>query len=254
MQRYVQLSIRFRAVTLICGDYSISVVCLANVRDFGTVDPLPRALPVIVVYTACRSSPLGVSQMSNSAIFGITRINRAILFATEAHKHQVRKGNTHVPYVFHPIDVAHEVILYSRLCEKELELATVIALLHDTVEDTSVTLRDILEHFDEVIMRGVDHLTILPERGRASVSKDHELRRHLERLQKAPDYVQVVKLADRISNLRVFPAFWGRDKIREYLDGSALIATMLGHASEDLHARLLSRVSIMRTTLSIVPA
>lgn len=103
-------------------------------------------------------------------------------------------------------------------------------------------------------MQGVDYLTILPEPRGALVSKDHELHRYLRRLQEAPDYVQVVKLADRISNLRVFRAFWGRDKIRDYLDGSVLIANMLGHASEDLHARPLSRVSIMRTTLSIVPA
>lgn len=106
-------------------------------------------IPVYIFRVYClQISRFGVPQMSViSPIFGIARINKAILFATEAHEHQVRKGNVHVPYVFHPIDVAHEVILYSRLPEGELELATVIALLHDTVEDTPVTLPDILEHF-----------------------------------------------------------------------------------------------------------
>ncbi|MBP9749661.1 MAG: bifunctional (p)ppGpp synthetase/guanosine-3',5'-bis(diphosphate) 3'-pyrophosphohydrolase [Candidatus Pacebacteria bacterium] len=183
---------------------------------------------------------------------GNVRINKAITFAASAHGDQVRKGNLHVPYVFHPIDVADEVIRYSGLRDRELEIATVIAILHDTVEDTPATLSDILDQFDEVIMKGVEFLTHTHVSNRGIVSKDHDLHQNLMRLQLAPDYVQVVKLADRISNLKVFPAFWSLEKIKTYLDSSSLIAKKLGDASEDLHARLLSRVSEMRTTLSIL--
>ena len=84
-------------------------------------------------------------------------------------------------------------------------------------------------------------------------SKLAELEENLERLKGAPKYVQAVKLADRISNLKSFPAMWGREKVSNYLDESALIARTLASSSEGLHARLLSRIASTRAMLSLLP-
>lgn len=179
--------------------------------------------------------------------------NQAMQFAIVAHCNQVRKGNEHIPYVFHCIDVANEVIYYSGLSVPELELASVIALLHDTVEDTIVSEDDVREHFGDVIAAGVSALT--KSETVESVGEDSklvELEENLVRIKAAPQYVQAVKLADRISNLKSFPAMWSRQKISNYLDESALIARELGQASEGLHARLLSRIAHARMTLSIM--
>ncbi|MBP9757486.1 MAG: bifunctional (p)ppGpp synthetase/guanosine-3',5'-bis(diphosphate) 3'-pyrophosphohydrolase [Candidatus Pacebacteria bacterium] len=179
--------------------------------------------------------------------------NHALQFATIAHGNQVRKGNEHIPYIFHPVDVANEVIYFSGLPVPELEVASVIALLHDTVEDTLVTLQDVRDQFGDAVADGVGALTKvdLPESNKHS--KLAELEENLERLKTAPAYVQAVKLADRISNLKSFPAMWGREKVSNYLDESALIARALAAASEGLHARLLSRIANMRATLSLLP-
>ena len=177
--------------------------------------------------------------------------NQALQFATIAHGNQVRKGNEHIPYIFHPVDVANEVIYYSGLPIEELEPASVIALLHDTVEDTAVTEAQVREQFGDVIADGVAALTKDETEECTSYSKREETIMSLAKIQRAPRYVWTVKLADRVSNLKNFPAMWGREKVTAYLDESAMIARGLAESSEGLHARLLSRIAECRVMLSV---
>jgi guanosine-3',5'-bis(diphosphate) 3'-pyrophosphohydrolase len=178
--------------------------------------------------------------------------NQALQFAVMAHGNQVRKGNEHIPYVFHCVDVANEVIYYSGLPIEELKLASVIAILHDTVEDTIATIEDIEQQFGVEVAVGVAALTKDDSVPSLDGSKLASLEENLSRLTLAPRYVQAVKLADRVSNLKSFPAMWSREKVSSYLDEAAIIARTLGEASEGLHARLLSRVASARVTLSIM--
>ena len=61
---------------------------------------------------------------------------KAMVLAYNAHHGQFDKGG--VPYIFHPIHLAEEM---------EEEYATCVALLHDTVEDTAVTLEELSRDF-----------------------------------------------------------------------------------------------------------
>jgi (p)ppGpp synthase/HD superfamily hydrolase len=178
--------------------------------------------------------------------------NHALHFATIAHGNQVRKGNEHIPYIFHCVDVANEVIYYSGLPKAELEVASVIALLHDTVEDTAVTVAHVRDQFGDAIADGVAALSKndgVPD-GEGG-SKHEQLVENLARIKASLLLVQAVKLADRVSNLKSFPAMWSREKVAHYLDESVLIARELGGASEGLHARLLSRIADARVMLSL---
>lgn len=180
------------------------------------------------------------------------RINHAIQFASMAHGNQVRKGNGDIPYIFHPIDVANEVIYYSGLPAKEIERASIVAILHDVVEDTHVSENDVRAQFGEEISRGVAALSkneSIEEIDK--LSKLEQLKESIVRIKAASRYVACVKLADRVSNLKAFPAMWSRQKIANYLDESKLIADELGYASEGLHARLLHRIAEARRVLSI---
>lgn len=182
-----------------------------------------------------------------------TRINSALTFATIAHGNQVRKGNEHIPYIFHPVDVANEVIYYSGLRVEDLEKATIVALLHDVVEDTAVTAAQIGEQFGDEVMNGVLALSKNEELGKQEgLSKEKSLRESLARLKDGPLWVQPVKLADRVSNLKSFPAMWSREKIGFYLDEALIIANELGSSSFGLHARLVSRVADARVMLSLI--
>lgn len=179
--------------------------------------------------------------------------NQALQFAIVAHGNQVRKGNEHIPYIFHCVDVANEVIYYSGLAVSELEIASVVAILHDTVEDTAVCIGDIRDHFGEQVAEGVAALSKDESIQESSASsKMQSLEENVQRLRAAPIYVQAVKLADRVSNLKSFPAMWSREKIGNYLDESAYIARELGGSSAGLHARLVSRIADARVMLSLL--
>lgn len=179
-------------------------------------------------------------------------INHAIQFAVIAHGNQVRKGNEHLPYVFHCIDVANEIFYYSGLTVEEMRIASIIAILHDTIEDTPVTQGDISDQFGDDVAQGVGALSKNESVSCTGNSKLAQLTESITRIKQFPKYVWAVKLADRISNLKSFPAMWGREKITEYLSEASLIARELGEASEGLHARLLARIAQTRVMLSIM--
>ena len=80
-------------------------------------------------------------------------IRKAFNLAVNAHRNVRRKSGE--PYIFHPLAVA-------RICGDEIGLGTtsiVCALMHDTVEDTSITLNDIERIFGEKVKSIIDGLT-----------------------------------------------------------------------------------------------
>lgn len=119
------------------------------------------------------------------------KLNRAITFAVEKHAGQVRKS-TNIPYIVHPLEVLQ--ILYSVRADKDVLMAGV---LHDTVEDTDTSLEEIRELFGDSVAELV-----------ASNSEDKsktwdERKQHtIDELATASDEVQMLILADKLSNLR----------------------------------------------------
>src|SRR6187200_2937473 len=80
-------------------------------------------------------------------------VRQAFEIAAEAHKTMRRKSGE--PYILHPLAVA-------KICTEEIGLgvrSTICSLLHDTVEDTDVTLDDLEKVFGGEIARIVDGLT-----------------------------------------------------------------------------------------------
>ena len=73
---------------------------------------------------------------------------KAMVLAYNAHHGQFDKGG--VPYIFHPIHLAEQM---------DDEISTCVALLHDTVEDTDVTLEDLAKDFPAEVVNAVRLLT-----------------------------------------------------------------------------------------------
>ncbi len=123
-------------------------------------------------------------------------IRKAFDVAVEAHKEMRRKSGE--PYIYHPIAVA-------RICAEEMGLgATSItcALLHDTVEDTHITLEDIEELFGEKSRRIIDGLTKIPELFDENSSIQAENFRKMILTISDDIRVVLIKLADRLHNMR----------------------------------------------------
>jgi len=123
-------------------------------------------------------------------------IRKAFDIALDAHKDMRRK--TGEPYIYHPIAVAH-------IAAEEIGLGTtsiVCALLHDTVEDTEITLDEIQRLFGKKVAKIIDGLTKISEVVDQSASIQAENFRKI--LLTLSDDVRVIliKLADRLHNMR----------------------------------------------------
>lgn len=136
---------------------------------------------------------------------GKKRVERAVEFATEAHKGQKRKSGD--PYIVHPLAVM------KILEDWGMDEDTVIAgVLHDTVEDTEVMLEDIKGEFGESVAFLVDGVTKLGAARSGMRDIDTYLpqtKDNLLRLLVATGSdirVLIIKLADRLHNLRTLSA------------------------------------------------
>ena len=119
-------------------------------------------------------------------------IRTAFEMAVDAHKTMRRKSGE--PYILHPIAVA-------KICVEEIGLgirSTICALLHDTVEDTDITLEDIEREFGNEIARIVDGLTKISNVIDVNASQQAEnFKKILLTLTDDPRVI-LIKLADRL--------------------------------------------------------
>jgi guanosine-3',5'-bis(diphosphate) 3'-pyrophosphohydrolase len=123
-------------------------------------------------------------------------LRRAFEIAAEAHKTMRRKSGE--PYILHPLAVA-------KICVEEIGLgirSTICALLHDTVEDTDVTLEDIQREFGSEIAKIVDGLTKISSVMDSNASQQADnFKKILLTLTDDPRVI-LIKLADRLHNMR----------------------------------------------------
>ncbi len=149
-------------------------------------------------------------------------IRQAFDMAMEAHKDMRRK--TGEPYILHPLAVA-------QICAEEIglgPLAIVCALLHDTVEDTHLTLEDIKSNFGEKAASIVDGLTKIAGVFDKGTSLQAENFRKM--LLTLSDDVRVIliKLADRLHNMRTLDSM-KRDKQLKIASETAYLYAPLAH-------------------------
>jgi GTP diphosphokinase / guanosine-3',5'-bis(diphosphate) 3'-diphosphatase len=123
-------------------------------------------------------------------------VRMAFEMAAEAHKTMRRKSGE--PYILHPLAVA-------RICIEEIGLgvrSTICALLHDTVEDTDITLDDVQREFGTEIARIVDGLTKISNVIDVNASAQAEnFKKILLTLTDDPRVI-LIKLSDRLHNMR----------------------------------------------------
>ncbi len=136
---------------------------------------------------------------------GKRRVDKAIKVATKAHEGQLRKSGD--PYIVHPLAVM------KILQDWHMDEDTIIAgVLHDTVEDTSLTLEDIKNEFGEGVAHLVDGVTKLSKARSGMRDIDTYLPQTRDNLLRlliatgADIRVLIIKLADRLHNLRTLSA------------------------------------------------
>lgn len=155
----------------------------------------------------------------------INRVKRAYFYAEQAHTGQLRRSGE--PYVTHPLEVA--TILAGMHMDHQSLMA---AMLHDVIEDTTITKEALAEQFGEPVAELVDGVSKLTQ-----FEFETQAQKQAENFQKmalamAKDIrVILVKLADRLHNMRTLGALHPEKKRRiakETLEIYAPIAQRLG--------------------------
>ena len=139
--------------------------------------------------------------------------NRAIQYAVDAHAGQLRKG-TNIPYIVHPMEAA--AIVASMTQDEEILAA---AVLHDVIEDTGRTRRDIEREFGATVAA---YVAAESENKREDqpAADTWQLRKQetLNHLATASEPIKMIALGDKLANLRAIhrdlatlgEAFWQR--------------------------------------------
>ena len=160
----------------------------------------------------------------------IGKLVAAAAFAAHKHTNQRRKDAEASPYINHPIALA-DVLANEAAVD---DVATIMAaLLHDTIEDTDTTAAEIAEAFgDEVV--GI----VLEVTDDKALPKDERKRLQVEHAATISVAAKLVKLADKICNLRDMsaspPAGWPLERRQEYFDWAKRVVDQM----RGVHPRL----------------
>jgi GTP pyrophosphokinase len=149
-------------------------------------------------------------------------LRTAFQIAADAHKTMRRKSGE--PYILHPIAVA-------KICAEEIGLgvrSSICALLHDTVEDTDITLEDVRREFGEEITKIVDGLTKIANVIDVNASQQAEnFKKILLTLTDDPRVI-LIKLSDRLHNMRTLESM-KREKQLKISSETVFIYAPLAH-------------------------
>jgi guanosine-3',5'-bis(diphosphate) 3'-pyrophosphohydrolase len=160
----------------------------------------------------------------------ITFILRVTAFAAHKHRDQRRKDREASPYINHPIALAHALAGEAGI-EEPVVLAA--ALLHDTIEDTDTTFEELQNEFGDEIASVVLEVT-----DDKTLSKEDRKRLQVEHAGSISRNAKLVKLADKICNLRDMksapPDGWSLERKREYFDWAKQVIDQL----RGVHAKL----------------
>ena len=155
---------------------------------------------------------------------------KAIAFAADKHRNQRRKDADASPYINHPIALANTLANEGGIANQD---ALCAAILHDTIEDTETTKEELVEHFGQKIADIVMEVTDdknLPKAERKLLQIEHAAH--------ASHEARLVKLADKISNLRDMlsspPADWPKERISEYFDWAGKVVAGLRGTNAEL--------------------
>lgn len=119
-------------------------------------------------------------------------INEAIIFATNAHANQIRKGNG-TPYILHPLEAG--IIVSQMKYDEELVAA---ALLHDVAEDAGVTIEEIAERFGN----RVAELVKIESEDKSKSWKERKQHTIEHLMGEKNQDIKIVTLGDKLSNMR----------------------------------------------------
>lgn len=144
---------------------------------------------------------------------------KAVAFAADKHRNQRRKDAEASPYINHPIALANVLANEGGVVDVTVLCA---AVLHDTIEDTETTSEELQAIFGPKVASVVMQVT-----DDKSLEKSLRKQRQVEHAPHISAEAKLVKLADKISNLRDIiaspPADWSAERKQAYFEWAAKV-------------------------------
>lgn len=173
-----------------------------------------------------------MAEAQTSETTNLALVIKAASFAANKHRNQRRKDADASPYINHPLNLAHILVSEGGISNHTVLAA---ALLHDTVEDTDTTIEELEQEFGSAIASIVAEVT-----DDKSLEKAERKRLQILKSSGKSESAKLVKLADKISNLRDIancpPADWSAERMREYFDWAAEVVSGLRGTNSSLEA------------------
>ena len=159
-------------------------------------------------------------------------------FAGEKHCNQKVPGSS-ANYLLHISNVAMEILTaYNNQPEFDLAFTVQVAILHDVLEDTETSFKELEDHFGTEVTIGVLALT----KDESLPTKKEAMADSLKRINEQRFEVGMLKLADRIINLQQPPNHWTQEKMENYLEEAKLISNQLNGKNDYLNLRLEKKI------------
>lgn len=157
---------------------------------------------------------------------------QALEFAAHKHRDHRRKDANASPYINHPIALANLLVNEAGVDDPEVLCA---ALLHDTIEDTDTTPEELTEVFGKSICDIVLEVT-----DDQALPKEMRKRLQVEHAAHASEKAKLVKLADKICNVRDIsvsaPLNWTLDRQQKYFDWAKEVVDRIRGTNAQLEA------------------
>lgn len=154
----------------------------------------------------------------------------ALRFASIKHRDQRRKGETADPYINHLIEAAE---LLARVGQVTDVVTLQSAILHDSIEDTRTTADEIERCFGTEVRGVVEEVT-----DDKQLPKEERKRLQIEHAPGLSKRAKVIKLGDKISNVRAIaetpPVGWSLERMRDYLDWTERVVAGLRGSNRPL--------------------
>ena len=164
---------------------------------------------------------------------GLALVLKAIEFAARKHRDQRRKDRRASPYINHPIELANVLWFEGGVTDPGVLAA---ALLHDTLEDTETSWQELRGEFGDAVAEIVLEVTDVKW-----LKKDSRKRLQISRAKHSSAQARLVKLADKIVNLRDVaahpPSGWSLERRREYFEWAKKVIDQLRGTHPELERR-----------------
>lgn len=176
----------------------------------------------------------------------ILKLIKAVDFAANKHKNQMRKGVEAAPYINHPIQVARLIIEVGEVRNINIILA---AILHDTIEDTETTKEELLKEFGEIVTNYVLEMT-----DDKSLEKSERKRLQVLNASHKSPGAKLIKICDKICNITDVthnpPSWWDLQRRKDYLDWAEKVVNALGEVNLKLNDIFNERLKEGRSILN----